>query len=87
MVCPVCVAAAITANAPAIAAAFGGVAAMKLAFQRGRETAVCQRKLDATASEDVQGARNRVAAAPVRTAVRKAPFKPVLFYGSWEDDS
>eukprot|EP00798_Chlamydomonas_sp_ICE-L_P021220 gene21220-28131_t len=30
MVCPLCVAAAITANAPAIAAAFGGVAALKL---------------------------------------------------------
>ena len=33
-VCPVCVATAIVANAPALAAAIGGIAALKLSFAR-----------------------------------------------------
>lgn len=46
MVCPVCIAAAITANAPAIAAAAGGFAAARMALggnQEQRKAVKCQR--------------------------------------------
>ena len=42
MVCPICIATAVAANAPFIAAAFGGAAAVKLGLQQ-RSKVVCEK--------------------------------------------
>ncbi len=60
MVCPVCVATAVMANAPAIAAGLvGGAAAVKLAWQR--KGVVCKKD-----AEVVQGPTTRRVSAPVK---------------------
>lgn len=70
MVCPLCIAAAITANAPAIAAAAGGFAAAKLALNRGATGATsaarCERLM---AAEQAGSSKAAVTKAVARQAV------------------
>jgi len=49
MVCPVCVATAVAANAPLLAAAFGGAAALKLSL-KPRGAAACDRSTSSLSS-------------------------------------
>ena len=70
MVCPMCIAAAFAANAPVIAAAFGGLAALKLASPKQRQGVTPQKPQRVTPEDD------RVNAAPtVRPVTRVAPYK------------
>ena len=74
MVCPVCLAAAITANAPALAAAVSGVAAIKVAFNK-RDPPKSKKqspRAESCATERVPAAAKR------RSEVRAAPFKPSM---------
>jgi len=84
MVCPVCVATALAANAPAIAAAFGGAAAVKMALQRRQ--LVCQRAPVPVESEHASSDRPARVSAPRRPDIRRAPIDPMKVHGYWQED-
>eukprot|EP00798_Chlamydomonas_sp_ICE-L_P021219 gene21219-28130_t len=81
MVCPLCIAAAITANAPSLVAAFGGVAAIKVAMG-GRDRPSPR---TSTASEISCEKTGRVSAVRKPEVKRAPPLSP-MFFKRWEDD-
>jgi hypothetical protein len=89
MVCPVCIATAVAANAPAIAAGLaGGVAALKVA-QGQRPTlngVVCVKERQAAAQRAAAGSVSQAstgrAAAPRTPITMAAPF---FMQSSWQD--
>lgn len=81
MVCPMCVTAAIAANAPAIAAAMSGAAAVKLAMKKPTH-----RMAKPTHDDDDDRKPAKLVPAPVtvRKQIKPRILPPGLRSGDWE---
>lgn len=85
MVCPMCVTAAVVANLPAIGAAVGGMAAVKLAMGQQAKARSGPPVAPSKLVSDTEGPEEgiRMAAKPVH-GVRRAPNP--MRYGTWDED-
>eukprot|EP00798_Chlamydomonas_sp_ICE-L_P005016 gene5016-34801_t len=84
MVCPLCIAAAITANAPAIAAAFGGVAALKVGL--GSRDGARRVSPPAYTTEEITCQKTGRVARLSKPVIAKAPKFGPMFYQPYGDE-